>query len=42
MGNQSQSQLLWKLLWDYDPNGLVVVNENMIHHTRQSSLLRHV
>ncbi|MDY0091508.1 MAG: PAS domain-containing protein [Candidatus Vecturithrix sp.] len=30
MGNQSQSQLLWKLLWDYDPNGLVVVNENMI------------
>lgn len=27
---ENQSQTLWKLLWDYDPNGLVVVNQRMI------------
>ncbi len=27
---QNETQTLWKLLWDYDPNGLVVVNQEMV------------
>lgn len=27
--NERSSQTLWKLLWDYDPNGLVVVDQEM-------------
>ncbi len=25
-----QKKSLWELLWDYDPNGLIVVNTNMV------------
>lgn len=34
----SMSKTLWELLWDYDPNGLLVVDRNMVIHIANPAL----